>query len=592
VRRRIADAAEGNPLFLEQMLAMIAEEGGEVTVPPSIQALIAARLDRSDPEERAVLERASVVGKEFWRGAVLELSPPPERHAVAAHLQRLVRRDLIRPGPSIFPGDDGFRFSHLLIRDAAYASLTKHDRSRLHERFADWIDQRAGRESDVEEIIGYHLEQAHRYRVELGEPLDAALAARAADRLGRAGRRAYARGDLPAAVTLLSRAAGLLAAGADGRPALLADLAEALRETGDFPGAEAVLAEVQAAATADGDEELAAHALVIGLRLRLQIDPGIKTDELEREAKRAIEIFAAHGNEERLGKAWELLAWARWFRGRAAAAEEALQRALAHARAAGDSRTEAQAANLLMGAAFFGPMPAVDAITLCRATLARPEEQRRIVGSALRALAGLEAMRGSFDEARELVARYREILEDLGLTVTAASASEQSAIVELLAGKPAAAERELRRGFASLERIGETFNQPNLAAMLADALHAQGRGNEALAFTEISERLAGPEDVYTQAQWRSIRAKVLASLGRVAEAETLARAAVEAAETTDFPVLRADSKRDLAEVLHAAGRRDDAAEALRQAIRLYEEKGNTVSAARARLVLAGVESTL
>ncbi|HEY3182629.1 MAG TPA: BTAD domain-containing putative transcriptional regulator [Gaiellaceae bacterium] len=589
VRQRIADAAEGNPLFLEQMLAMVAEEGGDVAVPPNIQALIAARLDRSDPAERAVLERASVVGKEFWRGAVVELSPPPERPAVAAQLQRLVRRDLIRPAPSIFPGDDGFRFSHLLIRDAAYASLTKHDRSGLHERFADWVEQRAGVESDVEEIIGYHLEQAHRYRVELGEPHDAALAARAADRLARAGRRAYARGDLPAAVSLLTRAAGLLAADAEERPTLLADLAEALRETGDFRGAEAVLADVRAAAAAAGDDELAAYALVIGLRLRLQIDPGIKTDELEREAKRAIEIFAAHGSEERLGKAWELLAWARWFRGRAAAAEEALQRALEHARAAGDSRTEAQAANLLMGAAFFGPMPADEAIRLCRATLARPEEQRRIKGSALRALAGLEAMRGDFAEARELVARYREILEDLGVTVTAASASETWAIVELLAGKPAAAERELRRGFASLERIGETFSQPNLAAMLADALHAQGRWEEALTYTEISEAGAGPEDVYTQAQWRSIRAKVLAALGRVAEAEALAREAVETAETTDFPVLRADSLADLAEVAQAAGRGEEAAAALRQAIELYEEKGNIVSARRAREALTEIE---
>jgi tetratricopeptide (TPR) repeat protein len=554
-------------------------------VPPNIQALIAARLDRSDPAERAVLERASVVGKEFSRGAVVELSPPPERPAIAAQLQRLVRRDLIRPAPSIFPGDDGFRFSHLLIRDAAYASLTKHDRSELHERFADWVERRSGGESDVEEIIGYHLEQAHRYRIELGEPYDATLAARAADRLARAGRRAYARGELPAAVSLLTRAAELLSAGAEGRPALLADLAEALRETGDFGGAEAVLADVRTAAAAAGDENLAAYGLVIGLRLRLQNDPGIKTDELEREATRAIEIFAAHGSEERLGKAWELLAWARWFRGRAAAAEEALQRALQHARAAGDSRTEAQAANLLMGAAFFGPRPAEDAIRLCRATLARPEEQRRIKGSALRALAGLEAMRGNFAEARELVARYREILEDLGVTVTAASASETWAIVELLAGKPAAAERELRRGFASLERIGETFSQPTLAAMLADALHAQGRWNEALGFTEVSEAGAGPEDVYTQVQWRSIRAKVLAKLGRIGEAEALARAAVETAETTDFPVLRADSLSDLAEVAQAADGREDATRALEQAIALYEEKGNTVSASRAREAL-------
>ena len=172
-----------------------------------------------------------------------------------------------------------------------------------------------------------------------------------------------------------------------------------------------------------------------------------------------------------------------------------------------------------------------------------------MVASALRALSGLEAMRGNFVEARDLVGRYRAILEDLGLLVTAATASETSAIVELLADEPAAAERELQRGFTSLERMGETFNQPNLAAMLAHALYAQGRVDEALRFSVISEETTGAEDVFTQAQWRSARAKVLAAAGRSVEAAT----------------------------------------ALREALALYEQKGNLVSAGRAELALRALK---
>jgi class 3 adenylate cyclase/tetratricopeptide (TPR) repeat protein len=585
VRARIADAAEGNPLFLEQMLAMVAEEGGDspLHVPATIQALLAARLDRLVPEERALLERASVIGNEFWRDAVVELSPPAERADVARRLQQLMRRELVRPSRSVFAGDEAFRFRHLLIRDAAYDSLPKAARGELHERFANWVESRAAeRETELEEIVGYHLEQAHRYGAELGQA-DPALAARASERLARAGRRAYARGDIPAATTLLSRATALLADDSVERAELLVDLADALRESGDFREAEAALAEVRDGAGA-GNSVLRAHALVVGLRLRLQVDPTISTGELEREATRAVEIFEERGDHQRLAKAWELLAWSLWFRCRAADAETALGRAVEHARLAGDSRTEAQSVNLLMGAAFFGPRRAEDAIRLCREVLATAE-QPRIVASALRALAGLEAMRGDFDDARALVARYRSILDDLGLTVTAATASETSALVELLAGEPAAAERDLRRGFASLERMGETFNQPNLAAMLAHALHAQGRADEALRFSEISERTTGAEDVFTQAQWRSARAKVLVHFGRLTEAEGLARAAVAAAETTDFLVLRADSLADLAEVLAAAGRPDEAATALREAVELYDAKGNIVSRNRATVAL-------
>jgi tetratricopeptide (TPR) repeat protein len=324
------------------------------------------------------------------------------------------------------------------------------------------------------------------------------------------------------------------------------------------------------------------------LRLQVAADPDVQTDELERQAKRAVEVFEQEGDERRLAKAWELLAWALWLRCRAAATEEALERAIEYARRAGDSRAEAQSLNLFLGATFFGPLPVADGIRRCQEIVAQTAERPRIRSSALRALAGLRAMEGSFEEARTLLALCRAILEDLGLKVTAASASETAAIVELLAGDPAAAERELRAGYEQLEQMGETSNSADLAAILAHALHAQGQADEALRFTEISERAAGPGDLSPQVQWRAARAKVLAASGRPAEAEALAREAVALAAESDFLVLRGDTLTDLGEVLRLLGRPREAAKALEEAQRLYEQKGNTVSAERARRSLAAM----
>jgi tetratricopeptide (TPR) repeat protein len=193
-------------------------------------------------------------------------------------------------------------------------------------------------------------------------------------------------------------------------------------------------------------------------------------------------------------------------------------------------------------------------------------------------------MQGRFDEARDLLARYRAILADLGLRVTAASAAETHAIVEFLAADPAAAEGRLRWGVAELQRMGVTTTRANLAALLAQAAHAQGRHEEALEWSEAGER-AAPDDLYPQVLWRSARAKALARLGRADEGERLAVEAVGLAEQTDFLNVRADALVDLAEVLRERGRAADAKASVRAALELYERKGNLVSAARARETL-------
>jgi DNA-binding SARP family transcriptional activator len=584
LRDRISKAAEGNPLFIEQMLAMLADNGnGAGRVPPTIQALLAARLERVDADERWAVLRASVMGREFRRTGLEHLSPREERAAIGAALQKLVRRELLRP-----VRDEVFRFRHLLLREVAYDSLPKQARADLHERFADWLERATEeRVTEVEEIVGHHLEQAYRYRAELA-PVDAegrALARRAATRLGAAGRRHYERGDVRAAQATLSRAVALLEPGAPGRAELLADLGEALRETGDFERAETVVAEVIEAASEAGDAVLEARGHLIRLRLRLLTESGASEDVSE-EARRLVETFQEAGDERLLAKAWELLAWVPWFRCRAAATDEALQRAIDYARRAGDARTEAQSLNLSVGAAFFGPMPVAEAIRVCEEIRAQPGQQRRIMASALRALAGLKAMAGSFDEARELVVLHRQVVADLGLRVTAASAAETYGIVEMLAGDAAAAERELAWGYGILEEIGESQTFPDLAAKLADSLYAQRRDDRAFELSEVSRQATAPDDLSAGVQWRSVRAKLLARRGETAEAEALAREAVTLAGETDFLVLRADALMDLAEVLRLSGREGECAPVVGQALELYEQKGNVVGVGRARALLA------
>src|SRR5215212_1330786 len=184
---RITRTAEGNPLFLEELLAMLIEEGrlrrdggrwvandlAAASTPPTIQALLAARLDRLAGEERALLDRASVMGQAFDRAAVLALTPEPARAQAGTQLLSLVRKELLRPAPAPLGGRDGFHFRHQLVRDAAYDSLPKQTRAELHERYAAWLAEAyAGRGGEVAEVLGWHLERAYRFLTELG-PVDA-----------------------------------------------------------------------------------------------------------------------------------------------------------------------------------------------------------------------------------------------------------------------------------------------------------------------------------------------------------------------------------------------------------------------------------
>jgi len=587
-RTRISDAAEGNPLFIEQMLAMLLESEPSrrpASVPPTIQALLAARLDQLDWQERTLLEIASVMGTTFSVAAVESLAPESVGAEIRLRLQALLDKGLLRAGPAEFGDDEAMRFHHALIRDVAYESITKERRAELHERIGDWLEAQAGESGAAFEILGYHFEQAHRYRVELGASGRRTLAAKGGRYLARAGQRSYAAGDAAVAQSLFTRAAALLPAGDRSRLELLPDLADALRDTGDFHRAQAVVQEIVAQARASGDEAAVSHALVVNARVQLQVNPEITTDEVLVNVERAIQRFEELGDARGLARAWETLAWVPWVRGQAAAAEAALQHAIEHAGSAGDARREAQALHLLLGAALFGPLPIVEGIRRCHEVLEHHGTKRRIVASAFRALGVLRGMQGSFEEARDFLARDREILRDLGLTVVLAISAEAAAMVELLAGEPAAAERELRHAYRTLEEHGETSALSTLAALLARALSVQGADDEALELSKVSERVAGSDDASTNIQWRGVRATILARQGRIKTAERLARGAVELGSNSDFLNLHGDALLDLGEVLHLGQRQTEARAAVEQALRLFETKGNLVSSARTRVRL-------
>jgi len=609
-RARIVAAADGNPLFAEQLLSMMIEDGllrcedgrwtaagdlSSLTVPPTIQALLAARLDQLDREERIVLEAAAVVGQRFAEDALEELVPHLDADEVAKHLAALIRKQLVRAQP---PGADAgrsYRFNHILIRDAAYQGILKRARATLHQRFVVWADRTnrvRHREGEYEEILGYHLEQAHTYLSELG-PLDEhgrALGRNGAARLASPGRRAFARGDMPAAANLLRRAAALLPEQDQGRLELLPSLGEALGETGEFAWAEVFLDEAVEGADAIGEPTLLASAELARLSVGSHAADGWSQDEVVQRAEHSIPLFAAAEDHAGLAQAYRLLAWARGTACRYGDAAAAAERAIEHARLAGDERQRNHASTQYAIAALYGPLPVLQAIGHCEEIIEQVKDDHRSRGLVLGLLGCLEAMRGDFETARTLCSQGRAILQELGRNVVAASTSQDSCTVEMLAGDPAAAERDLRRDFDALTEMGEAYLLSTIAGELARATYAQGRIDEADEFTRIAERYSAADDVTSQALWRSVRSKVLARRGDAETAIALAREAVAVLRTTDALVWQANALVDEAEVLRLLDRGASARTLLEEALELFERKGNVVAAGTTRSAL-GLETT-
>jgi class 3 adenylate cyclase/tetratricopeptide (TPR) repeat protein len=611
VEKQIAEAAEGTPLFVEEMLAMLIDDGllersngrwtpthdlSRITVPPTIQALLAARLDRLAPEERALLERASVVGKVFWQSAVAELTEETGRSQLGSQLLNLVRRELIRPDPSAFTGEQQFRFRHILVRDAAYESMAKETRAELHEKFAGWLEQVVGdRYLEYEEIVGYHLEQSVRYRTELGladKTVDD-LSKVAARRLKTAGRRALGRGDMPASVSLLSRAIALMPEDDPNRPETLIDLADAQIEGGEFDGAVVSLTQAREMAASLNDEILAAHAAIAQLSLDFMLVTTDYSDNVRREIDRLIPLFEKVKDERGLAKAWTLKALLGVVLCRAADTEVAARKAVAYARRAGDRRLESENVWWLLASCVLGSSTPTQTLQRCADIEAETSGgSREIEASILISQGVANGMLGNFEEARKLHQEGRAILADLGLMIMYGATAMGSYWIEHAADDFAAAERALREGIEILDRAGEKGYLSTAAGDLADAIFKQGRLDEAERYVTVAREAAAPDDVASQSIWRQVQAKILARRGNLDDALPLAREAVSWYEASDYIYLHADALMDLSELLDLLG--DDAAAlaAAREALAKCQRKGHVPATAKARKRVTELERKL
>ncbi len=579
---RILETTEGNPLFLGELLRMLVDEGSltrkdevwvavggadAVEVPPTIHALLTARIERLRADERSVVERAAVIGKQFYRGAVAALVAPPIRSGIDGHLETLRRKDMVEPEGTYWIDEPVYRFHHVLIRDAAYHLLLKEARAELHEKFADWLETKAGElVGEHEEVIAYHLEQAHEYRRQLG-PLDErgkVLGAQAASRLASAGRRALEREDLAAAANLLQRALDRDAGASEAEIGW--DLGEALLSAGDTASAGAAM-----------ERFVGPRADVLRAQLAVLTGSGSLEQTLE-SVTRATEALAATNDAAAEAKGHHVTAQVQAQLGRVADVETSLDRALLAARRGDDRRRITAVLAAAPRAALWGPSPVVRASGRCLDVvriLRMTPGNRHVEAVALRCQAVLEAMRGRADAAREILAGGRATLEELGLTLELHELAMHAGIVELLAGQPAEASELLRIARDGFAALGVSVSAAQAAALLARALVEQGRDEDALDETEYAEQHAGG-DLKTTITWLGARAEALARRREVDVALELANRAVALAEPTDALADKADANMSLARVLGEAGQSEEAHTAADAARALYEAKDHAV----------------
>ena len=486
VRERIAAVAEGLPLFAEELLAMLVDEGrivrgpdgwlasgdlDELAVPPTTSALLAARIDRLGERERVTLECASIMGQVFYREALDDLANGE------ADLGALVRKQFVRPERSDMVDVEAFAFRHLLIRDAAYEGVTKDERARLHERFAEWLERRA---PEQDELIGHHLEQAHGFLGEVGaDPArSGSLGERAAVHLAAAGTRALDRNDMPATVNLLTRASSMMSRGGSLHVTTSIDLGKALIEGGAIDQGNDFFDDAVATAEAGDDAALAARARVARLVYRWwgHLTPE-EAESSTREASEALALFERLGDD--LGAAWALvvLGHRTWSYCRAEETRRSWRRAVDLFRRAGDHREAGEYVSWLSSVPVWGPVPCVEALV----EIASFSEEARgsliveaEIAESSRPRCGCSAISTKRDDDDD---RGHQRRRELGERIANARSSQTPGWIELMAGNAPAAERILAR-YQGLEAIG-TDAYVLLSSMHSPALYALGRFDEA-----------------------------------------------------------------------------------------------------------------
>ena len=589
-RDRVVAASEGNPLFVEQMLAMLSEDDRAGSdVPLTIQALLAARLDRLDGAERRVVESASVEGRVFHQSALAALTSDTERPALAAHLQRLMRRELIDPDRSLFEGDSAYRFQHVLIRDAAYASLPKRARAELHERFAEWLEHRVAQRADeYREILAYHLEQAYLLLADVA-PDDArldALEQNAVDALVAAARQAHERGDDRAAFSIYTRASSVRK-----QPTLDAlDLMVETLRVGWFAGSPNELLDIshQARDLADqlGDESRALHARVLTLDAELMADTGFSTADARGIAEQAAARFEAEGDPLRLFDALHAIATAYHHEGHWSPMNEVLMRAAAIARDLGDDLREQDSDSARLGAYYWGDSPASLGLALCTQLLARwpssPVMRSRVWCFQARFL----AMLGRFDEAHRDLAKWLGAAEQLGDRYGLNARAFTTATIAEMEGDVDTALSELAWSIERLEEAGQRGLVATLYGLQGIFLGRVGRWDASAESARRGCELSHPDDLDSEALWRWAEALVTAYRGDTEVGQALLREAIALIDRSDETMFQANARMALAEMLESQGDTASARDVLQEALALYRAKEVVPSIARAEQRLA------
>jgi class 3 adenylate cyclase/tetratricopeptide (TPR) repeat protein len=599
LRERIEAAAEGNPLYVEELLGMLVDDGllvedgagtwhaaerlADVRIPTSISTLLAARLGRLAPDEQAVVGRASVVGRVFEQDAVRSLSPEFLRPAVASSLSGLVRKELVRPDRSDLVAGEAYRFRHGLIRDAAYAGLAKADRADLHERFVGWLESVAGdRLTELQEIVGYHLGQAWRYRTDLGEGETATpIGARAGLELAAAGRRARGRGDESAAARLLGAALAMPVPEPIAVEARI-ELATAHTRLGETALAVTASDAAFDSAIALGDLGLLSRARVC------RIETGIAAGTLDdfdpvaiAGARQALEEARVGGDATALAMAYSTLATQAYMDGRLAESEPLYELAIEHAQAAAPATALELEMNRLVNI-LVGPTPAAEVVRIGEAWLPRLAAQPYLRADALRLLSVAEAMIGRHDIAEAHSAESVALLLELGQPQSAVNALGDRCWLRRLSGDLSGAEAAIREAYEVAAANEDRTQLSWVATRLAQVLAENGRLDEAEPL--LATALLVPM-VMNRTRVIGIRARILASRGEEEAARAVVRELIDALAAIEAPNVMTDGFVDAAEAMAMLGDHEAALGFAGEALRLAELKGNLARAAQVQAII-------
>jgi class 3 adenylate cyclase/tetratricopeptide (TPR) repeat protein len=588
---RVCETAEGNPLYLEQLTAMLADRGllvdgrwlgvadAVVDIPGSLQALLAARLDRLGPVPRLALERASIEGRRFRIAALHALASEVPPDEVEAAISSLDRSGLVQPEDE---AGGRWRFVHALVVEAAYRGLSKGRRAQLHEELADWLMVADADQADVNESVARHLERALRLREELGvrDEHSDALSLRAGELFASAGARAFAALDLITSRDLLGRAAVLLPESDPRRLDLLPNLGVALTETGRPEETERLLADAVEHGRAAGSERDALRATIQLLSNRVYRSPtDAEIDAAIAQAERAVDTLDAMADDVGVAEAAIALEYLEFMRGRIARAHEWTYRALRHGLAAGRLRESTQAAADVVLYATMGPLPfGRFAETAEERLFPFDEPISTSAGHALMVIGALAAG----DEAGflEHEQRWRVVVERHGLGWLGATHALVIGGVETSTGNPEAGERRLRDARDVLVALGDIWWVASLDSLLCAAVAAQNEPQRFLRLADALDVSPPVPDREVLIQRSLLRARALLIRGSAADAEVAARRGVGLAESTDLVTDHADALRVLADVLDARGLVDEALIARAQAAALLRAKGNLAAIAR------------